>query len=85
MEPETIAIINKIIEFREQTGTPVCFTLDAGPNIHLLYFESDRERVQQFFVEYFSKKNKQNVWIDDCIGSGPENISVKTSPEINCI
>ena len=34
MKPNTLEIINKIWQFRQQTGTHVCFTLDAGANVH---------------------------------------------------
>lgn len=48
MKPETIQIINTLFEYREATGTPVCFTLDAGPNVHLLYPESQKNEVHRF-------------------------------------
>jgi len=34
-EPATLEIIKKVIEWRSQ-GLPVCYTIDAGPNVHLL-------------------------------------------------
>ncbi len=37
MEPATIAVIKAVQGFRQNTKLPVCFTLDAGPNVHLLY------------------------------------------------
>src|SRR5690606_22821198 len=37
MRPNTLAIIERIRSLRETKGVPVCFTLDAGPNVHLLY------------------------------------------------
>lgn len=37
MRPNTLAIIEKIWAFRETSGHPFCFTLDAGANVHLLY------------------------------------------------
>lgn len=37
MRPNTLAIIEKIWEYREKTGTPIMFTLDAGANVHLLF------------------------------------------------
>ncbi len=37
MEPATLAVIQAVRRFRQNTGLPVCFTLDAGPNVHLLY------------------------------------------------
>lgn len=73
MDPETVRIINRIVELRDEYAIPMCFTLDAGPNIHLLYFEKDREQVQQLIVEDLLKKDKQN-WIDDAFGTGPERI-----------
>ena len=37
MTPNTLDIIQRIRDFRERTQLPVCFTLDAGPNVHVLY------------------------------------------------
>ena len=37
MEPQTISIINKVRDWRRETDIPIYFTLDAGPNVHLLY------------------------------------------------
>jgi diphosphomevalonate decarboxylase len=31
-------------EIRNDTKTPVCFTLDAGANVHVLYPENDSEK-----------------------------------------
>jgi diphosphomevalonate decarboxylase len=42
MKPNTF-IINAIWKFRD-TKTPVCFTLDAGANVHVLYPENDSEK-----------------------------------------
>ncbi|MEK9612573.1 MAG: diphosphomevalonate decarboxylase, partial [Flavobacteriaceae bacterium] len=36
MKPDTLAIIDKVWEFRKSTQIPLCFTLDAGANVHLL-------------------------------------------------
>jgi diphosphomevalonate decarboxylase len=74
MEPETVRIINRIQQIREQKGIDICFTLDAGPNIHLLYFDEDNEQVRKLIVEDLLINNKQNNWIDDTIGKGPEMI-----------
>ncbi len=37
MQPNTLAIIQRLQQFRADTKLPICFTLDAGPNVHLLY------------------------------------------------
>jgi diphosphomevalonate decarboxylase len=71
MEPESVRLMNRIREIREEEKLGICFTLDAGPNIHLLYFEKDTEQVQRLVVEDLIKNNKQIRWIDDRLGSGP--------------
>ena len=37
MKPNTLQIINKLWEFRAKTGLHICFTLDAGANVHVLF------------------------------------------------
>lgn len=37
MKTGTLEVINKIWKFREETGLPLFFTLDAGANVHLLF------------------------------------------------
>ncbi len=48
MRPNTIAIIESIWKFREETNFPVCFTLDAGANVHLLYSKEIESSVKTF-------------------------------------
>lgn len=74
MHPETVRIINRIQELRKETGLDICFTLDAGPNIHLIYFEDQIEQVNKLIVEDLLKNNKQNIRIDDFYGKGPVKV-----------
>lgn len=37
MKSGTLEVINRIWKFREETGLPVFFTLDAGANVHVLF------------------------------------------------
>jgi diphosphomevalonate decarboxylase len=48
MQPNTLEIIRKVWQFRKASKIPVCFTLDAGANVHLLYPESYRKEVRTF-------------------------------------
>jgi len=73
MEPETLEIINQIQQIRAKEEIDICFTLDAGPNIHLLYFEEDIEQVRKLIVDIYLKTINK-IWIDDKVGSGPEKI-----------
>ena len=64
-EPNTINIIDKILEFRKETCLPICYTLDAGPNVHLLYPDSCSDKVHIFIDEVLKNYCFNNKWIDD--------------------
>lgn len=64
-EPNTINIINKILEFRKETGLPICYTLDAGPNVHLLYPDSCSEQVHDFIENVLKDYCFENKYIED--------------------
>ncbi|MBO5848253.1 MAG: hypothetical protein J6R17_03495 [Bacteroidales bacterium] len=64
-EENTINIIEKILEFRKETCLPICYTLDAGPNVHLLYPDSCSEQVHSFIDEVLKNYCFNNKWIDD--------------------
>jgi diphosphomevalonate decarboxylase len=72
MEPSSIELIKRIRAFRADTGIPAYFTLDAGPNIHLLYPEENRDTVQEFVITELSTLCQDGLFIDDRVGEGPE-------------
>ena len=74
MKPNTLEIINKIWKFRNETKTPVCFTLDAGANVHILYPENVRENVIQFIKDELVGYCQNGNYICDEIGTGSINI-----------
>ena len=71
IEKNTIDIIEEVRSYRESTGSPVCFTLDAGPNVHLLYPESEREKTLTWIHDRLLRYCHQESWIDDGLGEGP--------------
>ena len=74
MKPNTLQLINQIRLFREETHIPLCFTLDAGPNIHLLYPDSEADRVEEFVRNVLSFYCVDEQWIDDQVGEGPKSL-----------
>lgn len=68
-EPNTIRIIDEILNFRKDTGLPVCYTLDAGPNVHLLYPDSCSKEVHTFIEENLKNYCFDNKYIDDIVSS----------------
>ncbi len=76
MHPNTLRIIEEIKNFRKQTGAKVCFTLDAGPNIHLIYPAAELELVVPLLksLEPFCHNGQQ---IHDTIGEGPVKLTCR--------
>jgi len=74
MKPNTISMIEKIRAFRLQTKLPVYFTLDAGPNIHLLYPNDIAPKIDDFIHNELKPLCENDVWIKDCVGNGPQKI-----------
>lgn len=72
--PDTLAIIEKVRDFRKKQGIPLCFTLDAGPNVHLLYPKTDREIVMQFIKEELYPHTQAGQWLEDQVGEGPQEM-----------
>jgi diphosphomevalonate decarboxylase len=74
VQPNTLEMIRKITDFRRNTSLPVCFTLDAGPNLHLIYPESARTSVVNFIRSELLRYCSEGRWIDDRMGEGPVKI-----------
>ncbi|MDL5510916.1 diphosphomevalonate decarboxylase [Arenibacter sp. M-2] len=74
MKPNTLEIINKIWTFRESSKTHLCFTLDAGANVHVLYPESEKEEVYQFINNELVVYCENGQYICDQIGKGARKL-----------
>lgn len=74
MKPNTLRIIEEVRNFRNETHIPLCFTLDAGPNVHLLYPESEAEKVEHFIRDHLAAYCVDNKWIADQVGDGPKKL-----------
>jgi diphosphomevalonate decarboxylase len=45
-EPTSLDVMNAVRSWR-RLGEPVCYTVDAGPNVHVLTLGSDRKRIEE--------------------------------------
>lgn len=70
MKPATMEIIDKIWGFREKTGLPVCFTLDAGANVHVLYPEAEKVKIYEFIKNELVAYCQKGHYICDQVGNG---------------
>ena len=73
-KPNTLSIIEKTWDLRKNKKIPICFTLDAGANVHLLYpFEF--KNIVKIFIEDELKEFCQNgQYILDYVGVGAKKI-----------
>ena len=76
MKPNTLEIINRIWKFRDETGSKVCFTLDAGANVHVLYPKLEKDNVLHFIKKELLQYCKNGEFIEDEVGLGATNILV---------
>ncbi|MCK5824367.1 MAG: diphosphomevalonate decarboxylase [Ichthyobacteriaceae bacterium] len=74
IKPNTLAVIEKVKEFRKATGVHLYFTLDAGANIHLLYPKSVKKEVLTFIDAELSVFCENERYICDEIGNGAKNV-----------
>ena len=74
MKTNTLNLIIEIREFREETKIPLCFTLDAGPNVHLLYPEQEADKVEYYIKNVLADYCDKERWIADRVGEGPKKL-----------
>ena len=74
MKPNTLEIIQKIWAYRKAHGSAICFTLDAGANVHVLYPKSEKKAVQQFIATELATHCQNGHFIHDEVGVGAEEM-----------
>lgn len=74
MQPNTLKIIDLIKTYRTEKDVPLYFTLDAGPNVHLLYPKENAEEVEAFIEKSLVQYCEKNKVIYDEVGKGPTKI-----------
>ena len=74
MKPNTLEVIQRILEYRRETKNPVCFTLDAGSNVHILYPDKIKHEIQKFIDVELLKFCISEMCIYDSLGNGSVKI-----------
>lgn len=67
MEPNTLSAIKRIWKFREEKRIPVCFTLDAGANVHVLYPKEFMKEVEDFIQRELKSLCENGEVLYDCV------------------
>ncbi len=76
MKPNTLKIIHKIWSFRGNSGSNICFTLDAGANVHVLFPEAEKDEVNKFIISELIQFCHENHYICDRAGIGAKQLSI---------
>ncbi|TQD38868.1 diphosphomevalonate/mevalonate 3,5-bisphosphate decarboxylase family protein [Haloflavibacter putidus] len=74
MQPNTLAIIHKIWQFRKENNSKICFTLDAGANVHLLYPAVEEAKVLDFIKNQLVAHCQKEQYICDQVGKGAKQL-----------
>ena len=69
LRPQSLAIMEKVAQFRRDHQIPVGLTMDAGPTVHILYFEQDRKKVGPFLQNEIAPLTQKII--NDSLGEGP--------------
>ncbi len=74
LHPNSLAIIQRVIAWRKYKQYFVCFTIDAGPNIHLIYPPTIALQVKKFVEESLLSFCDHQKMIHDTQGNGPTQL-----------
>ncbi len=75
MVPNSLKMIEEIRKFRKESGVHVYFSLDAGPNIHLLYPDNFKDEVHRFIKDTLLDLCVDGRIIYDQVGKGPQKLA----------
>ena len=75
MEPATLQVIKEIRGYRAESGTPIYFTLDAGPNVHVIYPDQAKVEARKFIEENLLRHCERGQHIFDHMGKGPTKMT----------
>ncbi|MCB9034532.1 MAG: diphosphomevalonate decarboxylase [Chitinophagales bacterium] len=74
LKPNTLKIIDLIKTFRQKNNVSLCYTLDAGPNLHLLYPKKEARIIEDWIEKEVKQYCEAGKVIYDSVGSGPKKI-----------
>ena len=74
MKPSTLQVIQKIWNYRKETKSKICFTLDAGANVHVLYPNAEKETVNNFIANELASFCQNRQYILDNVGFGAKKL-----------
>ena len=74
LKPNTLEMIERVRRYREETKHPIYFSLDAGPNLHVLYPGEIIHEVRVFIDEELKPLCEEEDYLQDWVGEGPVQV-----------
>jgi diphosphomevalonate decarboxylase len=74
LKPNTLEMIERVRRYRHETKHPVYFSLDAGPNLHVLYPGDIIHEVRVFIDEELMPLCEGEKYLQDWVGEGPVQV-----------
>jgi diphosphomevalonate decarboxylase len=74
LKPGTLEMMERVRRYRAETKHPVYFSLDAGPNLHVLYPGDVVHDVRPFIEEELVPFCEDEKWLQDWVGEGPVQV-----------
>jgi diphosphomevalonate decarboxylase len=79
LKPNTLRMIEILRTWREATKLPAYFSLDAGPNLHLLYPDAIKLEVNQLIINELKPLCEDGMVIFDNVGQGATRLHVQAT------
>lgn len=75
LAPNSLKVMQRVKQFRQETQLPVYFTIDAGPNIHLIYPAQQAQAIEAFITSDLTDLCQDGQMIIDEAGKGAHVIA----------
>ncbi len=78
IKPQTLEVIDAIQNWRRTRDLPMYFTLDAGPNVHLLYPQAYEAEIWEFLATALPTFYRNpSRYLADEVGHGPQPLEAQ--------
>lgn len=75
LKPGTIRAIEEVRKLRNEYKLKICFTLDAGPNVHVIYPKDDEKQIVSYLEDHLRSQVKEIIY--DSMGNGPKQLMIE--------
>ena len=76
LHPNSLKVIEEVRKARLELQLPVGFSMDAGPNIHLLYPKYEEKNILPWIEKKIRPLCHQHKIIFDQLGNGPKKTNI---------